>query len=504
VSVPAGSTSAAPVSGAPAPAMCVLGALRRGAYADSIALMQIAEELRRLPGVESAALVMATPANLAQLAAAEVLPAEAAGATGDDLLIAVRAADAAGARTAVARADALLARPSGDSRAHAELPPRSLVSAARRAGARIAVIAVPGERAVTEAQQALSAGLHVFLFSDGVPPAAERALKLRARARDLLVMGPECGTSIVGGVGLGFANRVRAGAIGLVGASGTGLQEVTALIHRLGGGISHAIGTGGRDLHAEIGGVTTRQAIELLAADGATRVLVLVSKPAAEAVARDVLAAAAAGGKPAIACLLGWRGEAPAGVQVVESLEEAAVAAVRALGAEPPPIERPKIPARRGPRGRVLGLFTGGTLCDEAHRVSGGAARDFVDFGAEEYTRGRPHPMIDPALRAAAVARAGDEADVGVLLVDVVLGSCAHPDPARSLVAAIGDARARAARRGRGLEVVAHVVGTEDDPQGLAAQEDALRAAGAVVCATNRLAARIARELAGGEPAGGA
>ena len=480
--------------------MHVMGLLRRGAYMDSIALMQIAEELRRLPGIVTAALVMATPTNLAALAEADLLPAEAEGAGAEDLLLAVRPADAPSGRAALGLAETLLSRPGAGAPAHAETPPRSLVSAARRmVGANLAVIGVPGEHAVAEAQQALSAGLHVFLWSDGVPLDAERALKLRARARGLLVMGPECGTSIINGVGLGFANRVRRGAVGLVGASGTGLQEVTSLIHRLGGGVSHAIGTGGRDLRAEVAGVTTLQAIELLAADPSTRVLVLVSKPAADGVVREVLAAAGAAGKPAIACLLGWRGEPPRGVRMVDSLEEAAFAAVGALGLAPPALEPPRLEPRRHAWGPVLGLFTGGTLCDEARRVVGAAGRGFVDFGAEEYTRGRPHPMIDPALRSAAVARAGDDTGVGVLLLDFVLGSCAHPNPASAAGAAIGAARARAAQHGRRLAVVAHVVGTEDDPQGLAAQEDVLRGLDVTVCASNRLAARTARTLAGGD-----
>ncbi len=480
--------------------MHVMGRVRRGAYADSIALMQTAELLRRLPGIRDAAVLMATAANLAALAETRLRPAEADGATPEDLLVVVAAADPASGHAALAHADTCLAggRRTGDE-ARVEEPPHSLLSAARRVpDANLAVIAVPGEHAVTEAHQALSAGLHVFLFSDGVPLAAERALKLRARSRGLLVMGPECGTSIVNGVGLGFANRVRRGGVGLVGASGTGLQEVTSLIHRLGGGVSHAIGTGGRDLRAEIGGVTTREALALLAADAATRVIVLVSKPPSVEVAREVLGAAAATAKPVIGCLLGWTGAAPGGVRVVDTLEDAAIAAVRALGLEPGAIGAPKLETRREPLGEVLGLFTGGTLCDEARRIVGPAARDFVDFGAEDYTRGRPHPMIDPALRSAALARAGDDPRVGVLLLDAVLGSCAHPDPAGAAATAIVEARARASRHGRRLAVVAHVVGTDDDPQGLAAQEDALRAAGVVVCESNRLAAASALALARG------
>jgi FdrA protein len=357
---------------------------------------------------------------------------------------------------------------------------------------------VAGEYAAAEAHQALSAGLHVFVFSDGVSVADERVLKQRARARGLLVMGPECGTSILHGVGLGFANRVRRGAIGLVGASGTGLQEVTSLVHRLGGGVSHAIGTGGRDLRAEIGGITTLQALALLAADAGTRVIALVSKPGSAAVLNEVLAAMSGAGKPVLACLLGWGGEARGGVRVVDTLEAAAAVAVEAIGIAAPALEAPKLAPGRAPRGQILGLYTGGTLCEEARQIVGDAAVRFVDFGATEYTRGRPHPMIDPALRSAAIARAGDEDGVGVLLLDIVLGSFAHRDPAGAAAVAISEARAHASRRGRRLEVVAHVVGTEDDPQRLTDQEDALRAVDAIVCPSNRLAALTALSLARG------
>lgn len=475
----------------------VMGLLRRGSYVDSIALMHIAEELQRLPGIAAAALLMGTPANRAALVEASLSPPEAENAGPNDLVVAVRAEEADAGRAALGRAEALLASRHRGEHPALELPPRSISSATRRtAEANLAVISVPGEHAVAEAHQSLSAGLHVFLFSDGVSLSDELALKLRARRRNLLVMGPECGTSILHGVGLGFANRVRRGPIGLIGASGTGLQEITTLIHRFGSGVSHAIGTGGRDMHADIGGITTLQALALLAADAGTRVIVLVSKPASAVVAYRVLAAASATGKPIVACLLGWRGNAPAGVRVVDTLEEAGVAAVAALGVALPAPEAPKLAPGRKPLGQVLGLYTGGTLCDEARRIVGAAGLRFVDFGAAEYTRGRPHPMIDPGRRSAAVARAGEEAGVGVLLLDVVLGSCAHPDPAGAVAAAISEARASFTRRGRRLEVVAHVVGTEDDPQRLADQEDALRALDVVVCGSNRLAALTALALA--------
>ena len=479
--------------------MYVTGLLRRGSYADSIELMQIAEELRRLAGIGAAALLMGTPANLATLAEAGLEAPEAEGAGPNDLVVAVRAESAAAGRAALERAEALLASHRRVEDAPGERPPRSIISAARRAPeANLAAIGVAGEYAAAEAHQALSAGLHVFVFSDGVSVADERVLKQRARARGLLVMGPECGTSILHGVGLGFANRVRRGAIGLVGASGTGLQEVTSLVHRFGGGVSHAIGTGGRDLRAEIGGITTLQALALLAADAGTRVIALVSKPGSAAVANEVLAAASGAGKPVLAYLHGWVGAARGGVRVVDTLEAAAAAAVEAIGIAAPALEAPKLAPGRAPRGQILGLYTGGTLCEEARRIVGDAAVRFVDFGAIEYTRGRPHPMIDPALRSAAIARAGDEDGVGVLLLDVVLGSFAHRDPAGAAAVAITEARAHASRRGRRLEVVAHVVGTEDDPQRLTDQEDALRAGDAIVCPSNRLAALTALLLARG------
>jgi succinyl-CoA synthetase alpha subunit len=362
----------------------------------------------------------------------------------------------------------------------------------------VAVIAVPGAYAAVDAHQALSAGLHVFLFSDAVSLDDEVALKRRGRDRGLLVMGPECGTAIVGGVGLGFANRVRRGPIGIVGASGTGIQEVTSLVHRLGSGISHALGTGGRDLDAAVGGITTLQAVDALGADPDTRALLIVSKPPSPGVADAVLRAAVATRKPVVACLLGHARPALPGVSTAATLDEAAAEAVRLAGGAVRELERPRR-AARGAGGAVLGLYSGGTLCDEARRLVGGPPHRFVDFGGEEYTRGRPHPIIDPSRRNAALVEASADPGVAVVLLDVILGDCAHPDPAGALRPALGEARAR--REGRDLTVVAHVVGTDQDPQGLEKQEAVLRELGVVVCASNRIAAETARGVAEGRDA---
>jgi len=473
--------------------------VRPNSYFDSIDLMRVAEQVRGLAGVSEVAVVMGTPAGRAMLAEAAMWPAEAPEGTPSDLLMAVRASSEAVARRALAGVEDLLSAGRDAGPARAATAPRTTASAARGGGAaNVAIVAVPGDYAALDAHQALSSGLHVFLFSDGVSLDDEVGLKRRARERGLLVMGPECGTAIINGVGLGFANRVRRGAIGIVGASGTGIQEVTSLIHRLGAGVSHAIGTGGRDLQAAVGGVTTLQSLERLGADESTRALLIVSKPASSAVADLVLRAAVETKKPVVACLLGYDGPVPRGVRAVTTLEEAATAAVMLAGGAAAELERPAPPTRGSARGAVRGLYAGGTLCDEARRIVGGPPHGFVDFGAEEFTRGRPHPIIDPSRRNAAIVEAGDDPAVSVLLLDLILGDCAHPDPAAAVAPALAAARERARRGGRALTVVAHVVGTDDDPQGLGRQEKSLRDLGAVVCASNRRAAETARTLAGG------
>jgi FdrA protein len=477
--------------------MAIGFSLRHGTYFDSVALMRVAEGARGLAGVREVALVMGTPANRAMLAEAEMLPPDAPPTDAADLLVVVSAETDEAVRAALARADELLAARRGATAEDRAAAPRTLASAARSGVANVALIAVPGPYAALEAHQALSAGLHVFLFSDGVSLDDELALKLRARARGLFVMGPECGTAIIRGVGFGFANRVRRGAIGVVGASGTGIQEVTTLIHRLGAGVSHAIGTGGRDLHAAVGGITTRQALERLGADDETRVVVIVSKPSSREVADRVLAAASAIGKPVVACLLGYDGALPATVRAAATLEHAAAAAVELVAGTP--IREGHVFEHVDPaKGAIRGLFSGGTLCDEARRLAGGTAHRFVDFGAEEYTRGRPHPIIDPSRRHAAILEAADDPSVGVLLLDLVLGDCAHADPAGALDPVLAEAHDRARRGGRELIVVAHVVGTDEDAQDLARQEDTLRKRGVSVCPSNRVAALTARRLAGG------
>lgn len=476
--------------------MSIVAALvRHNAYVDSITLLQVSADVLALPSVVNAALVMATDLNRDVLSQAGLLIDDAAKAGPNDLVIAVEADSSEAAASAIQTAEAVLARrrgTAGSSEGEGISPPRSVRSAQRLLpNAKLAFISVPGPFAASEAQQALASDLHVFLFSDNVPVVDEVRLKRDATQRDLLVMGPDCGTAIIDGIGLGFSNAVRRGSVGIVAASGTGLQEVSSLLHMAGVGISQAIGTGGRDLSTDVGGLTTLKAIELLQDDPQTDTLVLISKPPALEVATRVLEAAAATGKTVIACLLGSDMVAPAGVQVARNLYQAARLAAGPHGtwagitADDLPHHHFSVDQRR-----VRGLFCGGTLRDEAELALGETVEhELVDFGDDQYTRGRAHPMIDPTLRNAAIVESGADPRVAVILLDVIIGRGAHPDPAGATAPAIRDALAAATRDRRHLAVLAHVVGTDRDPQGLARQEETLRAAGVHVLGSNYHAA---------------
>ena len=501
-------------------------------YKDSVSLMQLGAALRAREGVAEASCIMATPANLAQLEDAD-LAVEATVAP-SDLLVVVRGLPAA-CDDAIAQAESMLRAPAsaGDGSGAAFRPPLTSIALGieRAPETDLALISVPGDYAAAEALKALAQGLHVMLFSDNVGVADERIIKTYARERDLLVMGPDCGTAIVNGIPLGFANVVRRGDIGLVAASGTGLQEATCRIHHAGAGVSQALGTGGRDLKEEIGGITMLQGLAALAADPRTRVIVLISKPPAPAIARRILDAAAAAGKPVVVHFLGAAPDAVrgAGLVAAESLQHAGdVAAALSAGRAPPqasaaPSELQTtavadMAARMAPSQRaVRGLFTGGTFCYEAQlafRARGIACRSnapaegvlplgdtfdghaFIDMGDDDYTRGRPHPMIDPSLRNAAVRTHAADPATAAIVFDVVLGYGSHADPAGDLSVALAAAQREARAAGRTLALIGHVCGTDGDPQDRTAQIGRLEAAGALVVGSNYEAAVLAAELA--------
>ena len=475
--------------------------VRPGGYYDSIVLMQLQAALADLPGVLDAGAVMGTPDNRALLEASGLLPGEEIEAGPADLLIVVKAESESAATDALSRVDALLVRSGGAG--GEDYRPRSLDSALRLLpNAQWALISVPGRFAARVAGDALDHGLHVFLYSDNVSLVDEVALKKRGVAQGRLVMGPDCGTAFIGGIGLGFANRVRRGAVGLVGASGTGLQAICSHVHALGGGVSHAIGTGGRDLDAEVGAITCRQGMDLLARDPGTDVIVLVSKPPVPSVARTVLRAARSTGKPVVVHFVGFSPPARrmGSLYFATSLAEAAWMAVelsKSEGAAGTP--SPGAGEGESTPGYLRGLFSGGTLASEAllvlrnfldplhsnmkgdavrslETVSRSEAHTILDLGADEYTVGRLHPMMDNDLRVRRIAQEAADHEVGLILLDVVLGDGAHPDPAGELAPAIAEAR-----RGRDVEFVVVVIGTDEDPQDLESQVETLGAVGALV-----------------------
>jgi len=504
----------------------------RNLYRDSVSMMQLSALLRDLPGVEQASAIMATAGNQDLLREAGLLT-DAPVAGSSDLLIALKGKSASALEAAFAAADAELrkapqAATEGGPR---PLPPASLQMAlAQVPSANFALISTPGEYAAAEAAKALRLGLNVMLFSDNVPIADEVALKTHAREHKLMVMGPDCGTAIIDGVPLGFANVVRRGAVGVVGASGTGTQQVTCLVHRYGEGISQAIGTGGRDLHAEVGGITMLQALNALARDAATRVIVLVSKPPAPEVATRVLDAARKARKPVVVNFVGAAHAASKGSKLhyANTLDDAARAAValargrspaRHAAARVSPRLLATVPRLAAGQRYVRGLYSGGTFCYEASALLGEALGDVrsnapvdprmhladvwksvghtvVDLGDDDFTRGRPHPMIDHTLRNERLLKEAADPEVAVILLDVVLGYGAHPDPATEMVPAIGKARALAARKRRRIAFVGFICGTDVDPQDYARQEAALREAGMILAESNAQAVRIAAAIA--------
>ncbi len=362
------------------------------------------------------------------------------------------------------------------------------------------LVSVPGRYAAGVAREALDLGKHIFLYSDNVSLEDEIELKKSAREKGLLVMGPDCGTAIINGIGLGFANRVRRGSIGIVGASGTGTQAVTTQIHNLGAGISHAIGTGGRDLQSDVGAITAHQALDLLARDDETKVIVLVSKPPSPEVATSLISAAQRTGKLIVVYFIGYPPPARkiGNIYFAISLSEAAEIAVKLGGQRLETTEKSPISSLY-----LRGLFSGGTLAYETllglqaslspiysnasitdnqmlKNPLRSEAHTIIDLGDEFFMVGRLHPMIDNDLRIRRMKQEAADGEVGMILFDVVLGEGSHMDPASELVPVIREIY----KKRKEIDFVAMVIGTDDDPQDVQSQINQLNDAGVNVFRT--------------------
>ena len=490
--------------------MAVKTLIKPSEYHDSVSLMLVARELSKLDGVRDAAVVMATEANKSILAEAGLLTDEAKPATPNDLLIAVGAETDSLAESALQKAEGLLQKKAASGEA-GDFKPKTIRGAhSSNPAANVAVISVAGRYAADEAWEALMHGMHVLLFSDNVSLEDEIALKKYARDHGLLLMGPGAGTTILNNVALGFANVIPTGPVGIVSAAGTGLQEVSTLLARHAVGITQGIGTGGRDLKKEVGGIMMLEALKALQQDEATRVIVLISKPPADEVVRVILDQVAASVKPTVICFLGGDASQSALAKILNviparTLYECALLAAQAVHPESGDIkafleaENISLKKQANELGKKLnanqrylrGLFSGGTLCYEAQVIwkdlltspvysnaplpgsptlaDSTKSHDHtaVDLGEEEFTVGRPHPMIDNDLRIRRLLQEARDPQVAVIMLDVVIGYGAHPDPAAELGKAVEDAQSLARREGRELLVVASVTGTEADPQSL-------------------------------------
>ena len=504
--------------------------VRKNAYYDSVFLMLATKTLKQVPGVREAVVALGTEVNLLLLKEIGLLKGEAESGKPNDLVIAVEADTEETAEEACRIAEEILKK---KRRGEEEGPyrPVSLDGALRiLAEANLAIISVPGQYAAREARRALKAGLHVMIFSDHVPVEEEVELKDLALDKGLLMMGPDCGTAILNGKPLCFANVVRRGPIGLVAASGSGLQEICCCIDRMGGGISQAIGTGGRDLQdRRVQGRMMLMGIEALKQDPETRVIVVLSKPPAEEVAAMVLSKLEQTGKPCVVHFLGRKPSAARGpVRFSANMEEAAAMAVALSKGEeyeegrraPSQADLAKaaeaeVKAMAPEQRYVRGLFAGGTLAAEAmalfeeeglrvisniqkdparvlqspHRSEGHA---IVDMGDDVFTLGRPHPMIDPSLREERIAKEAADPETALLLLDVVLGYGAHEDPCGPLAETVAKAKAQVAGRGGYLSVIASITGTERDFQNMAEQKKKLEGGGCLVMPSNFQAALMA------------
>ena len=484
----------------------------QGFYKDSVALMRLSRDLAAMDGVNEAALMMGSPSNKQILKDAGLLADNGAAAEGGDLILAVRAKDSDAAQNAAYTIEPQIMSQMRAATGDTIWQPQTIRAAAKaNPDANLALISVPGEFAAAAARKAINRGLHVMMFSDNVSIEDEISLKIQAREQGVLMMGPDCGTAILDGVPLAFANKVTTGDIGIVGASGTGIQEVTTLISNNGGGISHAIGVGGRDLKDEIGGISTLVGINRLDADPATKHIVLISKPPGKNVLPRIMERIGQSSKPFTVCFIGATDlELPANAMAARTLKDAAQAALGGAAFEEPEISGTSLPKDRT---GIRGLYFGGTLAAEAQLIlldaglnvasnaavpgsrslsDDGNAHKIIDLGDDEYTQGRPHPMINPEIRREPLAAALADSTVGVVLIDIVIGYGSHPDPAGQL--------AEMLRTMQGTDcptIIASVTGTEQDPQVRSSQINTLQAAGIYVAGSNADAAIAALNLLG-------
>lgn len=501
--------------------------IKKNTYFDSVSLMSLTTKANQIEGIEQAFIAMGTEMNKEVLQNVGLMTAELEEAKNSDLMIVIKAATDDLAEQSYEAVEELFIK-KDEAIGASDIKYPTIDSAAKSIpGANLAVISVNGAFAAREAKKALENDLHVMLFSDNVSVEEEIELKQMAHERGLFLMGPDCGTAIINNIGLCFANKVRKGSIGIVGASGTGSQEVSVRIHDFGGGITQLIGTGGRDLSEKVGGIMMLDGMKALNEDDATKVIVLISKPPAKSVEQKVLAEIKNMNKPVVVCFIGGSEEAVVAVggHFAKTTKEAALKAVILSGVDESKIDKhplnlpliEEVKAKLTPEQKYIrGLFCGGTLCDESmylamekyddvysnipkdpekrlKNIQVSEAHTFIDFGDDEFTNGKPHPMIDPSTRIDRFKQEAKDPSVGVILMDFVLGYGSHEDPVGVMVPAIVEAKQLAEQEGRHLEIVGYVLGTDLDTPSVDEQLKKLVDAGVTYASSSTNAGLLAR-----------
>jgi len=509
----------------------IVNVVKKNLYMDSVFLMSLSSRIKKMSGVEDVSVMMGTPENKKILSNAGLLAKDGQSAQPNDLVIALKIKSDIVKKQALQRIEQLLSQTEEEEKEEKEREITSTDEALREyRNANLVQISIPGPYVRREAEKAILNGKNVFIFSDNVPVSDEVFLKKLGKRKGVLVMGPDCGTAIINGIGLGFANAVPRGDIGMVGAAGTGIQEVTSIIANYGCGISHAIGTGGRDLKKEVGGITMDAGISLLAKDSRTKVIVLVSKIPSPEVKSKILSKVFSIKKPFVILFLGkdyTEGEKK-NVYFVKTLEDAAKCAVAISKGQrfnstefDEPLNKIKEKAKNlrkklSPSQKFLrALYSGGTLCNEANLILTEKGIKFfsnvplensqvlknlekskgnttLDMGDDYFTVGTPHPMIDFTKRNQRILQEANDPRTAVILLDAVLGYGAHPDPASAFFPAIKQAKTKAKKQNREIIFITSITGTDLDPQNRARQKEKFEKMGVGVFPTNAQAVRFA------------
>lgn len=501
--------------------------IKKNTYFDSVSLMTLSTRANSIEGVKQVNVAMGTAMNKDVLKNVGLYTEEVETAGKGDLMIVVESREGYDLDELVKKVEEAMMR-KNENKETADIVYSSVEAAVQEnENANLAVISVPGAYAARVARKALNQGLHVMMFSDNVSLEEEISLKKEAHEKGLFVMGPDCGTAIINGQGLCFANKIRKGKIGIVAASGTGAQEVSVRIHDFGGGVSQLIGTGGRDLSEAVGGIMMLDGMRALAEDEGTEIIVLVSKPPAKAVAEKIYKEVKKISKPVVICFIGGNKEEieASGAYYGKTTKQAALQAVILSGVPEETINKhalnlpliEEVKAKLNPQQKYIrGLFCGGTICEEvtslvrekysdvysnlskdpAYKLSHtdeSKAHTFIDFGDDQFTQGKPHPMIEPSLRLERIVKEARDPEVGVIALDIILGYGSHEDPVEVTLPAIREAKAIAEKEGRHIEILGFVLGTELDPQNFDLQVKKLMDAGVTISSSSENTGLLSR-----------